>query len=184
MALEREIKLQFATAAEARAAVLKSGARPLAPRRLQHDQLLDTDDGLLVGSGCALRVRTESGGARVTFKGPVEPSTHKLRDELETRVGDAEVLLQILAALGFSVRFRYEKYREEFAGQDVVIAVDETPVGTFVEIEGSEDGIRSAAAPSLWLMIPITTLLGITFMRTTHGMHVSVSYTHLTLPTN
>jgi len=32
-------------------------------------------------------------------------------------------------------------------------------------------GIRTAAAPSLWLMIPITTLLGITFMRTTHGMH-------------
>ncbi len=32
-------------------------------------------------------------------------------------------------------------------------------------------GIRPAAAPSLWLMIPITTLLGITFMRTTHGMH-------------
>jgi len=34
-------------------------------------------------------------------------------------------------------------------------------------------GIRPAAAPSLWLMIPITTLLGITFMRTTHGMHES-----------
>jgi hypothetical protein len=32
-------------------------------------------------------------------------------------------------------------------------------------------GIRPAAAPSLWLMIPITTLLGITFMRTTHGLH-------------
>jgi hypothetical protein len=34
-------------------------------------------------------------------------------------------------------------------------------------------GIRPEAAPSLWLMIPITTLLGITFMRTTHGMHVA-----------
>ncbi|MDP2832880.1 MAG: hypothetical protein Q8Q28_06230 [Pseudomonadota bacterium] len=31
-------------------------------------------------------------------------------------------------------------------------------------------GIRLEAAPSLWLMIPITTLLGITFMRTTHGL--------------
>ena len=31
-------------------------------------------------------------------------------------------------------------------------------------------GIRPEAAPSLWLMIPITTLLGITFMRTAHGM--------------
>ena len=32
-------------------------------------------------------------------------------------------------------------------------------------------GIRPEASPSLWLMIPITTLLGITFMRTTHGLH-------------
>jgi hypothetical protein len=32
-------------------------------------------------------------------------------------------------------------------------------------------GIRVEAAPSLWLMIPIATLLGITFMRTSHGMH-------------
>ncbi|MEW5786533.1 MAG: hypothetical protein AB1899_01625 [Pseudomonadota bacterium] len=31
-------------------------------------------------------------------------------------------------------------------------------------------GIRLEAAPSLWLMIPITTLLGITFMRTSHGL--------------
>lgn len=31
-------------------------------------------------------------------------------------------------------------------------------------------GIRTEAAPSLWLMIPITTLLGITFIRTSHGM--------------
>lgn len=34
-------------------------------------------------------------------------------------------------------------------------------------------GIRPEAAPSLWLMIPITTLLGITFMRISHGLHES-----------
>jgi hypothetical protein len=44
-------------------------------------------------------------------------------------------------------------------------------------------GIRPEAAPSLWLMIPITTLLGITFMRTSHGMgealggHISTAET-------
>jgi hypothetical protein len=48
-------------------------------------------------------------------------------------------------------------------------------------------GIRPEAAPSLWLMIPITTLLGITFMRTTHGMgealggHVSSAETYAVL---
>jgi len=48
-------------------------------------------------------------------------------------------------------------------------------------------GIRVEAAPSLWLMIPITTLLGITFMRTSHGMgeamggHVSSAETYIVL---
>ena len=40
---------------------------------------------------------------------------------------------------------RCEKYREEFKLPDVVIAVDETPVGTFVELEGTERAIDLAA---------------------------------------
>ena len=44
------------------------------------------------------------------------------------------------------VWFRYEKYREEFSAEDVIIAIDETPVGTFVEIEGGEEHIHAAAA--------------------------------------
>ena len=54
-------------------------------------------------------------------------------------------LLAILSQLGFRVWFRYEKYREEFVKDDVILAVDETPVGTFVEIEGSEGGRRAPA---------------------------------------
>jgi len=44
------------------------------------------------------------------------------------------------------VWFRYEKYREEYEHEGVVIAVDETPVGSFVEIEGTSDGITAMAA--------------------------------------
>ena len=70
----------------------------------------------------------------------------KLREELETVVGDGEVLLRVFEELGLHVWFRYEKYREEFSHEDVIVAIDETPVGVFVEIEGSEQGIADMAA--------------------------------------
>jgi adenylate cyclase class 2 len=70
----------------------------------------------------------------------------KVREELETVVGDGLLLLRVLEELGFRVWFRYQKYREEFAREDVTVAIDETPVGTFVEIEGSEGGIQHMAA--------------------------------------
>ena len=144
--MEREIKLRYDTAAAAREAILATGVTPVHGRRLQEDALLDTDDEQLRRRRCILRVRTENGKARLTFKGPVQPAIMKVREEVETLVGDGQVLLRVLEELGLHVWFRYEKFREEFASEDVIIAIDETPVGVFVEIEGGEDGITQMAA--------------------------------------
>lgn len=143
--IEREIKLRFETVEQARAAVLAAGATPLLGRRLQEDSLLDTEDESLRRRRCVLRIRIENGKSRITFKGPVQPSIMKLRDEFETVVGDGVLLLHVFEELGFHVWFRYEKYREEFSHEDVTVAIDETPVGVFVEIEGSERGILTMA---------------------------------------
>jgi adenylate cyclase class 2 len=139
--IEREVKLRFASPEDARAAILAAGAAPLRSRRLQEDALLDTEDESLRQRRCVLRIRTEAGKNLLTFKGPVLPGSMKVRDEHETVIGDGEVLQRVLEELGLHVWFRYEKYREEYAAEDVVIAIDETPVGTFVEIEGGEEGI-------------------------------------------
>ena len=144
--IEREIKLRFASVDEARTAILACGATPLLGRRLQEDALLDSDDEALRRRRCVLRVRMENGKSRLTFKGPVQPGIMKVREELETVVGDGDILLRVLKELGLHVWFRYEKYREEFAREEVVVAIDETPVGIYVEIEGSETGIASMAA--------------------------------------
>lgn len=147
MPLEREIKLRFESAEQARTRILSPpvGATPLRGRRLQEDALLDTADNQLYQRRCALRVRTDGGKSLLTFKGPVQPSTMKLREEHETVVADGDVLLAILGELGLQVWFRYQKYREEFSAPDVIIALDETPIGVFVEIEGSEERIVQTA---------------------------------------
>jgi adenylate cyclase class 2 len=144
--LEREIKLRFASAGEAREAVGALGAALIRERRFQDDALLDNEQAELRQRRCALRVRREDARSYLTFKGPAQPGPMKLREELETAVADAEILQRVLEHLGLRVWFRYQKYREEYTLDGVVIAIDETPIGTFVELEGAEAAITAAAA--------------------------------------
>lgn len=139
--IEREVKLTFDDPSAAREAILAAGAAPLRCRRLQEDALFDTDDEMLRRRGCTLRVRSESGRSLLTFKGPMQAGAFKVREEHETVVSDGEVLARVFEALGLHVWFRYQKFREEFAVADATIALDETPIGTFVEIEGGEGAI-------------------------------------------
>src|ERR1044072_6534728 len=146
LVIEREVKLRFDNPEQARALIIAAGATPLRCSLLQEDALLDTEDETLRRRRCVLRIRTEAGKSLLTFKGPVQPSLMKLRDEFETVIGDGEVLQRVLEQLGLHLWFRYEKYREEYAAEDVTIAVDETPVGTYVEIEGGEQAILAMTA--------------------------------------
>lgn len=143
--LEREIKLRFDDPGQARAVVIAAGATPLRGRRLQEDALLDTDDELLRRRRCILRIRVENGQSRLTFKGPVQPGVMKVREEFETVVGDGVGLIKLFEELGLHVWFRYEKFREEYTLEDVIVAIDETPVGTFIELEGGEHGVATMA---------------------------------------
>ena len=143
--LEREVKSRFADPDLARAALAGIGAVPVRPRRLQDDTLFDSPDGALRAKRAVVRLRCEPDRVFVTYKGPVQPGPMKIREEQETEVGDAEVIRRVLHELGFVPWFRYQKFREEYEAPGVVIALDETPVGTYLEIEGSEEGILTAA---------------------------------------
>jgi len=149
--LEREVKLPFPTTAAAREAVLAAGGVLADARRLQDDSLYDLPDETLRNKGCVVRIRTErwtdrSDTTTLTVKGPVQSSRMKLREEHETRVENAQALMQAFDALGMRVWFRYQKYREEFSTPGLVVAIDETPVGTYVELEGDEDAILAMTA--------------------------------------
>ena len=149
--IEREVKLSFPSATAARSALLAAGASASRSRRLQDDALYDTPQDFLRGKGCIVRVRTEHWPdnlrtTTLTAKGPVQPGPMKIREEHETRVDNGDALAQVLDVLGLRPWFRYQKYREEFSAPNLIAALDETPVGVFVEIEGSEEAIRSMTA--------------------------------------
>jgi adenylate cyclase class 2 len=78
--------------------------------------------------------------------------SHKVREEFEVEVAEAGNLTRIFEGLGMSGWFRYEKYRTTFRMPDskawakgLLIELDETPIGTFVELEGPAAAIDRAA---------------------------------------
>jgi len=99
----------------------------------------------------------------LTFKRPVAASAatsgsaqdnhrHKVREEFELQVTDGDVLARIFEGLGMQGWFRYEKYRTTFRlpaaarwAEGLLIEVDETPIGTYVELEGPPAAIDRAA---------------------------------------
>jgi adenylate cyclase class IV len=90
-----------------------------------------------------------AGGGRTHL---VTAGRHKVREEIEVEIASAADLKQILEALGMRAWFRYERFRTTFRlpaslrwAKDLLIEVDETPIGTFVELEGPRDSIDRAA---------------------------------------
>jgi adenylate cyclase, class 2 len=87
--------------------------------------------------------------------GPVAPISdrgHKVREELETVLPDAATLQKIFEGLGLRGWFRYEKFRTPYKlparhkwAKDLLIDFDETPIGTYIELEGPHDAIDRAA---------------------------------------
>jgi len=81
-----------------------------------------------------------------------EPRRYKVREEIELQVADADLLTRIFEGLGMTGWFRYEKFRTTFAlptsarwAKGLLIELDETPIGTFVELEGPPEAIDKAA---------------------------------------
>jgi adenylate cyclase, class 2 len=66
----------------------------------------------------------------------------KHQREDETRVGDPDAMEMILDTLGFTPALVYEKRREIWTLGKSEIVIDELPFGLFMEIEGTEQGIR------------------------------------------
>lgn len=143
---EIEVKLPFESAATAREALARLETTDETPRQFEDNVVLDRDDASLRDGGMVLRVRTRGDRATLTLKTPVAGEhRHKVRNEYETTLGDASATIRLFEGLGYTSRWRYQKYRTKFTLGELVLCLDETPIGCFVELEGPPDRIDAAA---------------------------------------
>jgi adenylate cyclase class 2 len=146
--LEQEAKFRLDSAEDGLARIRAASARLEVEEAFESNRLFDFDDGRLAQRDEVLRIRRFAGDARLTWKGAQQgSSTLKERRELEVSLADTEatILEEILIALGLTLTFRYDKYRSYYRLDDAEIALDRTPMGVFLEIEGTPDSIRGAA---------------------------------------
>jgi len=136
---ETEVKLRMNAPRTRVAARLRFlGASLHRPRHFEDNQILDDPRRRLYRSGSLIRVRTTPHGATLTFKGPRRVLRGiKTRVEMETEIGDGITMLRVLARLGLRPVFRYQKFRTVYRKASVLIALDETPIGDYLEVEGS-----------------------------------------------
>lgn len=147
---EREIKLAIRKPASVRRGLRRLGFRVVRPRRLERNWVFDSPRQRLRRRGCLLRLRSVDGRHWLTCKGPTEFSPgYKVRDEWEMEVADPAAVRAVLGVLGFAPWFRYEKFRTIYAGRGRwrggEVMLDETPIGTYLELEGGRGWIRRVA---------------------------------------
>lgn len=144
--LEQEVKFRLPSWEDGIRRVEAAGGASIQPRHFESNQLFDYSDSRIGKRDSALRLRFVSDEAWLTYKGPNHGSGKiKQRRESETFLGDGRAMESILELLGLEVRFRYDKYRASFRVSETEVSCDETPIGVFLEIEGTPDEIADVA---------------------------------------
>lgn len=158
--LETEIKLRVPDLSVLLRRLRQIGARDHG-RSFEENTIYDTPDGDFHRHDRLIRLRIETARngrrkAKLTSKAPPEDAKglskgkrsdtrHKQKLEREADVRDPARAARLLEAIGLRPSFRYEKYRTGFRLGGLHLDLDETPIGTFLELEGRPGAIDRAA---------------------------------------
>ena len=160
---EIEIKLRIKDIPEILRKIKSLSAQ--SPTRVQEQNTLyDTPQSDLRRRDMLLRLRVETPAIqntrstrreRVILTSKVPPQTTRARKRTpryKERAEREQVVAQTsrqcaaaLTALGFRPAFRYDKFRTTFRLPHLHLDLDETPAGTFLELEGQPQAIERAA---------------------------------------
>ncbi len=175
----REVEIKFVLsdlpAMERR--LQRAGFRPQTPRTHEMNTLYDLPSGELRTRGEVLRLREYGGKWTLTHKSRGHDGRHKSRIENETTVSDGAQAEGILTALGYRPSFRYEKFRSEWTDGAGHVVLDETPIGSFGEIEGPPRWIdRTARALDIQPADYITDSYVLLFVKWKERTHSSAAH--------
>jgi len=143
-AIETEIKFRVADPARLEAQLAALGFHCITPRSFESNTLYDTPDRSLRARRAIVRIRSYAGHWLLTHKripdSGISEDRHKHRVETETELSDGPALAEVFKSIGLEPVFRYEKWRAEWADTQPDATghclIDETPLGTFAELEG------------------------------------------------
>ncbi len=141
---EIELKFPVPAIADLEARLPAFGFLLKTPRTFEHNTLFDTPGRDLRLRHQLLRIRQYGGLCTLTHKrtpADADDSHYKTRIETETAVEDGTALASIFKQLGLTPVFVYEKFRTEWRfehedGTSSHLVIDETPIGTWAELEG------------------------------------------------
>jgi adenylate cyclase class 2 len=142
--IETEVKLRIPSVQAMEPMLRALGFREATPAQEERSVLWDRQDELFANQ-CALRLRRYAGRALLTWKGRKRPDPLlKIRPEWETAVEDPEALEAILGELGYAPVLVMVKVRAVWTREELSACLDETPFGSFLELEGEPAAIRLA----------------------------------------
>ena len=147
--LEVELKSAVDDVDRRRAAVEAAGGVVVFAGRLE-DRRYDTPDRALADKDHVLRVRiyrTDSGAsAELDWKGPTQrDGGYKLREEIGTRVSDADALVAMLEQLGYEVSIAIDREIVQYELLGTMVRFERYPrMDDLVEVEGEPEQIERA----------------------------------------
>jgi len=144
---EIEIKLPIPSAEQGRNLLRQAGFSVVVDRVFETNIVFDFPDQRFRRERKLLRLRCAGARSVLTYKGTPEEGPLKSREEIELEASDPRQAKLLFERLGLQQAFVYEKYRTEYqrAGAGAMVMLDETPIGDFLEIEGTPEEIASTA---------------------------------------
>lgn len=140
--VEIEVKIRISDLKKIKERIEAQGARCVGSRHQEENTLYDFTDRSLYTKQHAIRLRSVDKKTFLTFKGAKQKSRKfKIREEFETEVKNKKQLEKILQSIGLKPVFRYQKHRTVYRKKNLKISLDETSVGNFLELEGSQSDI-------------------------------------------